>query len=127
MRKTIFLVSFFLVTCSFLNAQLTKISRATERMEKFPGYLTFYWEAKTGKIWLEIDKLGTEFLYVNSLPAGLGSNDVGLDRNQLGESRVVKFQRIGPKVLLIQQTILSVHSAIILTSARPWKMRSPSP
>jgi hypothetical protein len=103
MRKTIFLVSFFLVICSFLNAQLPEISGEIGGMEKFPGYLTFYWDAKTGKIWLEIDKLDTEFLYANSLPAGLGSNDVGLDRNQLGESRVVKFQRIGPKVLLIQQ------------------------
>ncbi len=103
MKRTLILLTFFLVICSFLNAQLTKISRATERMEKFPGYLTFYWEAKTGKIWLEIDKLDTEFLYVNSLPAGLGSNDVGLDRNQMGRSRVVKFQRIGPKVLLVQQ------------------------
>jgi len=103
MRKTIFLVSFFLVTCSFLNAQLPRISGWIGGMEKFPGYFTYYWDAKTGKIWLEIDKLGTEFLYVNSLPAGLGSNDVGLDRNQLGESRIVKFQRIGPKLLLIQQ------------------------
>jgi hypothetical protein len=72
-------------------------------MDKFSGYFTFYWDAKTGKIWLEIDKLNTEFLYVNSLPAGLGSNDVGLDRNQIGRSRVVKFQRFGPKVFLIQQ------------------------
>jgi len=103
MRKTIFLVSFFLVICSFLNAQLPKISGEIGGMEKFPGYLTFYWDAKTGKIWLEIDKLDTEFLYANSLPAGLGSNDVGLDRNQLGRGSVVKFQRIGPKVLLIQQ------------------------
>ena len=103
MRKTIFLVSLFLVTCSFLNAQLPEISGLIGGMERFPGYFTYYWDAKTGKIWLEIDKLDTEFLYVNSLPAGLGSNDVGLDRNQMGGSRVVKFQRIGPKVLLIQQ------------------------
>jgi len=103
MKRTLFLLTLFLVICSFLNAQLTNISRATERMEKFPGYFTYYWDTNTGKIWLEIDKLDTEFLYVNSLPAGLGSNDVGLDRNQIGRSRVVKFQRIGPKVLLVQQ------------------------
>ncbi|MCI0691815.1 zinc-dependent metalloprotease [candidate division KSB1 bacterium] len=71
-------------------------------MEKYAGYFTFYWEAKAGKIWLEIDKWDTEFLYVNSLPAGVGSNDIGLDRGQLDNERIVKFQRVGPKVLLIQ-------------------------
>ncbi len=70
--------------------------------EKYSGYFTFYWDAKAGKIWLRIDKLDREFLYVNSLPAGIGSNDIGLDRGQLGQGRVVTFQRTGPKVLLIQ-------------------------
>jgi hypothetical protein len=103
MRRAIVLVFSFFIICSLLNAQLPKISGRTGGMDKFSGYFTFYWEAKTGKIWLEIDKLDTEFLYVNSLPAGLGSNDVGLDRNQIGRSKVVKFQRFGPKVFLIQQ------------------------
>src|SRR5258708_4156744 len=69
--------------------------------QKFPGYFTFYWDDKAGKIWLEIDKWKTEFLYVESLPAGIGSNDIGLDRGQLGASYVVRFERTGPKVLLI--------------------------
>ena len=70
--------------------------------DKFTGYFTFYWNAKEGKLWLQIEKWDAEFLYVNSLPAGVGSNDIGLDRGQLGGGRVVKFQRTGPKVLLIQ-------------------------
>src|SRR5437016_2995164 len=70
-------------------------------MEKFPGYFPFYWDAKAGKIWLEIDKWNSEFLYVESLPAGLGSNDIGLDRGQLGQSHIVRFERTGPRVLLI--------------------------
>ncbi|MBI3787762.1 MAG: DUF5117 domain-containing protein, partial [Ignavibacteriales bacterium] len=71
-------------------------------MEKYSGYFNFYWDAKGGKIWLEIDKWDMEFLYVNSLPAGVGSNDIGLDRGQLGGIRVVKFQRSGPKILLVE-------------------------
>ncbi len=102
MRRIIFLLFLLAVGCSLVHAQLS-IGDITANMEKFPGYFTFYWDARTGKLWLEIDKFDLEFLYVNSLPAGLGSNDVGLDRNQLGRSRVVKFQRIGPKVLLVQQ------------------------
>src|SRR5688572_16607545 len=70
-------------------------------MEKFPGFFTFYWDAKAGKIWLEIDRWNTEFLYVESLPAGIGSNDIGLDRGQLGDSWIVRFDRSGPRVLLV--------------------------
>ena len=87
---------------SFVFAQPQSITKKTSGMKKYPGYFTFYWDAKTGKILIEIDKLDSEFLYVSSLPAGLGSNDVGLDRNQLGGTRIVKFHRIGPKILLIQ-------------------------
>src|SRR6478752_7485957 len=88
-----------LFCCVPLQAQ--KISDKVAGMEKFPGYFPFYWDAKAGKIWLEIDKWNTEFLYVESLPAGIGSNDIGLDRGQLGQSYIVRFDRSGPKVLLV--------------------------
>ena len=81
---------------------LPAINVKTKGMQKYTGFFNFYWDEKEGKIWLEIDKFETEILYVNSLPAGIGSNDIGLDRGQLGDSRIVKFQRIGPKVLMIQ-------------------------
>lgn len=71
-------------------------------MKKFEGYFPFYMDEKSHKIYVEIDKLDTEFLYINSLPAGIGSNDIGLDRGQLGGDRIVKFVRYGPKVLMIQ-------------------------
>lgn len=77
------------------------ISEKVAGMEKFPGFFPFYWDAKAGKIWLEIDKWNTEFLYVESLPAGIGSNDIGLDRGQLGNSAIVRFDRTGPRVLLV--------------------------
>src|SRR5216684_2478862 len=78
------------------------ITAKTSVMQKLPGFFTLYWEEKTGKLWLEVDKLGVEFLYLDSLPAGIGSNDIGLDRGQLGRGRIVKFERSGPKVLLIE-------------------------
>ena len=78
------------------------IAEKTKNMKVFDGYFKFYYEEKSGKIWLEIDKLDTEILYVNSLTAGVGSNDIGLDRNQLGDTRIVKFVRSGPKVLMMQ-------------------------
>jgi hypothetical protein len=56
-------------------------------------------------LWLEIDKWGTDFLYQSGLPAGIGSNDIGLDRGQLGATRIVRFDRSGPKVLLMQENL----------------------
>ncbi len=67
-----------------------------------PGYFPLFWDAKAGKLWLEVNRWNQEFLFLDSLPAGVGSNDIGLDRGQLGEGRVVKFERVGPKVLLVQ-------------------------
>ena len=102
MKRIILNLLLCLILFFSLNAQPITITEKTTGMEKFPGYFNFYWDEATGKIWLEIDKFNTEFLYVNSLPAGLGSNDVGLDRNRLGSTKIVKFQKFGPKVLLIQ-------------------------
>jgi hypothetical protein len=77
------------------------IAEKAAGMDKFSGYFPFYWDAKAGKMWLEIDKWNTEFLYVESLPAGIGSNDIGLDRGQLGVSSIVRFDRSGSRVLLV--------------------------
>src|ERR687893_2296545 len=85
----------------FSIVQAQKLSEKVAGMEKFPGFFTFYWDAKAGKVWLEMDKWNTEFLYVESLPAGIGSNDIGLDRGQLGESYIVRFDRSGPRVLMV--------------------------
>ncbi|MGB7226676.1 MAG: hypothetical protein WBD26_02900, partial [Candidatus Acidiferrales bacterium] len=82
---------------------LPTIGEKTANMEKFPGFFTYYWDAREGKIWLQIDKWNTEFLYVESLPYGVGSNDIGLDRGQPGETQVVHFERSGPRVLLVAE------------------------
>src|SRR6516225_2982410 len=66
------------------------------------GYLPLYWDEKTGSLWMEIDKFDTELLYATGLTAGLGSNDLGLDRGQSGQGRVIKFHRIGPRVMVVQ-------------------------
>ncbi|SRR5579871_348826 len=89
-----------LVFSAVLSAET--IADKTKGMDKAAGYFTYHWDAKAGKIWLEIDRWDSEFLYVDSMPAGMGSNDIGLDRGQLGGERIVKFTRSGPKVLLVQ-------------------------
>jgi hypothetical protein len=81
---------------------VSKIAEKTKNMKRYDGFIPFFWDAVNGKIWLLVDKLDKEFLYVNSLPAGLGSNDIGLDRGLLGSTRIVFFQKVGKKLLLVQ-------------------------
>src|SRR5690349_14517979 len=81
---------------------LPSIAVKTEKLQKIDGYMPLYWQASTGKLFMEIGRFNQEMLYQVSLPAGLGSNPVGLDRGQLGDSSVVVFERIGPKVLMTQ-------------------------
>jgi Met-zincin/Domain of unknown function (DUF5117) len=87
------------------SAQTPSIAEKIAGAQKFPGYFNLYWDAKQGKLWLEIDKWSTEFLYQSGLPAGIGSNDIGLDRGQLGGTHIVRFERTGPKVLLMEENL----------------------
>lgn len=81
------------------------ISEKTQGMKKLDGFLPLYWEEKGGNLFLEIGKTGEEFLFYTSLTGGLGSNDVGLDRNQVGDERLLRFERVGPKVLLVERNL----------------------
>src|SRR5277367_1169508 len=85
--------------------QAATIAAKTAAAQKLPGYFDLYWDAKQGQLWLAIDKWNTEFLYQSSLAAGVGSNDIGLDRGQLGATRIVRFERSGNKVLLVQENL----------------------
>jgi hypothetical protein len=90
---------------SAADAPSPTIAEKTAGTQKLSGYFNLYWDAKQGKLWLEIDKWSAEFLYQSGLSAGVGSNDIGLDRGQLGATRIVRFERSGPKVLLIQENL----------------------
>src|SRR5258708_2588846 len=85
--------------------QTPTIGEKTAGAQMLAGYFNLYWDAKQGKLWLEIDKWGSKFLYQSGLSAGMGSNDIGLDRGQLGARGIVRFERSGPKVLLIQENL----------------------
>jgi hypothetical protein len=66
------------------------------------GFFDLYWDEQKGQLLLQIDRMGNEFIYQSSMPRGVGSNDLGLDRGQLGATRLVEFYRSGPRVLLIE-------------------------
>jgi len=71
-------------------------------MKAYPGFVDFFWDDSTGKIWMKIDKLDTALLYQTSLPAGIGSNDISLDRGIMGTTYIVQFNRVGNKILMTE-------------------------
>lgn len=98
------LIVFLAVVSLFgaVSAQRKSISSVVDKLQKIDGYMPVYFNADEGKIYLEISRLNTEFLYLVSLPTGVGSNPIGLDRAQLGPTRLVHFERSGNKLLLVQ-------------------------
>ena len=101
MMHRLLFIALSIALASPVRAQdLPPIAEKTQGMTRLEGYFPLFWDPDAGKIWLAIPRLNEEFLYVVSQPAGLGSNDIGLDRTQLGSEQVVYFDRVGPKILL---------------------------
>jgi hypothetical protein len=99
--KKLFLI-LFLFPCYAFTQVLPTLEDKTKNLLKQEGFLNFYWDDNSGRVYLEIPRTETEILYQTSLPAGLGSNDIGLDRGLLGATAIVKFSRVGNKVLMVQ-------------------------
>jgi len=92
-------------TLFFLWFSISFSQSITKEFKAYNGFFNFYYDDSSDKIYLEISNLDKEFLYISSLSSGLGSNDIGLDRGQLGNERLVKFSKYGDKILLIQPNL----------------------
>ena len=97
--RSIFLFC-FLSLAGLMKAQKTP---DLSKMKHYPGFVEFYWDDSNGKVYLHIKNLDQEFLYNTGLAAGVGSNDIGLDRGQLGNEHVVVFSRTGEKIFLTEK------------------------
>ncbi len=101
MKLSFLFALFFFVSLSSHSQFLDK----KEDLKNYEGFFNFYYSEADDEIYLEVKDLDKEFLYVHSLATGLGSNDIGLDRGQLGGEAVVKFIKAGKKLLLVQPNL----------------------
>ena len=109
-KKSVLLVGSLLLAGPIVSAQQPQqrpaapqsVEDRTAGLKKLDGYFPLYWDERTGGMLLEIPRFDTEFLFNTGLSAGLGSNDIGLDRGGGGGSRVVRFERVGPRVMVVQ-------------------------
>jgi len=107
-KLSVFLLA-FAASAALAQAPASKpetIAAKTTGMKHIDGLLPLDWDVKAGKLYLEIPHLtdgkSQDLLYSHSLPYGTGSNDLGLDRGQISEGQIVRFERTGPKLLLVQ-------------------------
>ena len=84
---------------------LPTIAEKTAGLQEIAGFIPLFEDNQTGHVYMEISRFHDQFLCQISLPWGVGSNPIGLDRNQLGSTSVVYFDREGPKVLLVQPNL----------------------
>ncbi len=98
-----------LIVCLLLFG-LTACGPATEPEplpghERLEGFIDLYWEEESGRLLIAVESIDEPFIYQSSLPRGVGSNDLGLDRGQLGQNRLVRFVKSGPRILLVQDNL----------------------
>ena len=80
-----------------------EVAARTEKLQRLDGFFPLFWDETNGKLLMLVARTGEDFIYQVSLPAGVGSNPIGLDRGELGATHLVRFERTGPKVLLVEQ------------------------
>ncbi len=84
----------------------TEFAKQVAGLEPLDGLLALYPDRVRGRLLALLPapagprgRIG-EYLYVEGIVTGLGSNPVGLDRGQIGETRLVELRRVGSKVLV---------------------------
>jgi Met-zincin/Domain of unknown function (DUF5117) len=75
------------------------LAAITQNLPRSEGFYNFYYDEKTGKVFLEIDRWDQEFLYFTALPEGIGNG--GAERGE-ASAVIVKFIRMGSKVFLLE-------------------------
>ena len=92
------------VTPAFADAPAApkSLTELTQGLQAQPGFIDVWRDADKGRVLLSVTALDQPFLLVSSLPYALGSNDVGLDRGQAGAMRMVRFEKHGKRLFLVQ-------------------------
>jgi len=103
MLKRVFAAMSIVVLCANVAAATDSLN--LEAFERLNGFVDLYWDEDTGRVLIDVENLDQPFIYQSSLSRGIGSNDLGLDRGQLGSTKVVRFIRSGPKILLVEENL----------------------
>src|SRR3990167_8855006 len=84
------------------------LGETVKGMTAAPGFLDLYVDKETGHVFAALpapgaDGVSVRFIYSTGLTAGLGSNPIGLDRGNASSGEIVRFRKIGDKVIAEQE------------------------
>lgn len=79
------------------------MQEATRSLDLQRGFIDVWRDVDKGRVLLSVAALDKPFLLMVSLPFGLGSNDVGLDRGQQHDAQMVHFEKRGARLFLVQE------------------------
>jgi hypothetical protein len=84
-------------------SQWPRIDTFTRSFDMLHGFFPLYWDDQRGRLFLEIPngRLGEDFLYLIGTGTGGGMNGPRLDRAQVGDEHLARFERVGPKIHFI--------------------------
>lgn len=102
MRALLLLWTALLAPATAAEAPRT-FAEQTQSLAAQPGFIELWRDAGKGRVLLSVRELDQPFLLLSSLPYALGSNDVGLDRAQAGGAKLVRFQKFGNRLFLMQE------------------------
>ncbi|WP_298633967.1 zinc-dependent metalloprotease [uncultured Umboniibacter sp.] len=69
------------------------------------GFIGLTTDTSSNQLHLDVPKDLGELLYYPSLARGIGSNDIGLDRGLLGDTKIVSFVAAGERLLLVEHNM----------------------
>jgi hypothetical protein len=81
------------------------VAESAAGLERHDGFVPFYWDARRGQLLVEVSRFGEELLYGSGLAGGAGLPEAPLDRGALGDLGLVRFERVGSRVLLHQRQV----------------------
>lgn len=97
---------FLLASCTTTTPAPQATPKAAEparpALQELEGFVPLRWDEQNGKLLMEITRFGEEMIWQVSLASGVGSNPIGLDRAQLGATHLIRFERVGPRVLMVE-------------------------
>jgi hypothetical protein len=100
MRRAAAAILLFLSACASTPNDVERVPKPVpvENSE----YIPITWDDATGRLLIE-PRFNEQMIYQTSLTAGVGSNPIGLDRGELSGTHLVHFERVGPRVLLVEE------------------------
>ncbi|MES2756898.1 MAG: zinc-dependent metalloprotease [Pseudomonadota bacterium] len=113
MKRSLLAIALFAGTLGTSFAETPKtMQELTRTLNSQPGFVDVWRDTEKGRVLLSVANLDQPFLLLVSLPYGLGSNDVGLDRGLQSEPRIVRFEKRGARLFLVQENTRFVAGSL---------------